>query len=219
MVDAANSSDLAPSGWAARFSHRIGFLRHGARVPRNAFMAPSSRLQHGDHISLCMYAHETREKPFAAFVFQARVRSLPAPGSWAAALAFARPAYPHRPPPPPPIAKNSLGIDRRRGSARPHRARPVCPTMAPNQLLECACSRWLYGNRVSRENSSQRRGQAAGVKGQVVARLDHLPIVLSFLVHRSGCPSARLRRIMRHRSISPESVPGADAEAIPSSCC
>mmetsp|Transcript_17654 Transcript_17654/g.37801 ORF Transcript_17654/g.37801 Transcript_17654/m.37801 type:complete len:517 (-) Transcript_17654:434-1984(-) len=28
------------------------------------------RLQHGDHISLCMYAHETREKPFAAFIFQ-----------------------------------------------------------------------------------------------------------------------------------------------------
>jgi len=28
------------------------------------------RLQHGDHISLCMHAHETREKPFAAYVFQ-----------------------------------------------------------------------------------------------------------------------------------------------------
>merc|ERR1719277_2679641 len=34
---------------------------------RNGF---TRRLQHGDHISLCMYAHETRDKPFAAFVFQ-----------------------------------------------------------------------------------------------------------------------------------------------------
>jgi len=49
------------------------------------------RLQHGDHISLCMYAHETREKPFAAFVFQIASESHPLENRIAASVRPKRP--------------------------------------------------------------------------------------------------------------------------------